>query len=168
MWKPAFDEIAVVEGRTVWRLNRTLLRDRPYELWNSFLRLMSFGPVDRFDEIQRVAYVANYYDGQVQNGGHLQYFVNSGDQIVGELLEALRAINANTQLEIATEAIHRWNSKPRVRTMSVERFVEEARQEEFLDLDHKYYELSPSTADRLEEWLRSHVAHFVEIIEEVR
>ena len=63
------------------------------------------------NDVQAVAHFAFWYESEVQNGGHLQYFENmfnrykaKEDIVVSATLEALKVIGAKKQAKILSQA----------------------------------------------------------------
>jgi hypothetical protein len=71
---------------------------RPHEVWNAFIGLVSREPGDLLSLEQRSASLVFWYESEVQNGGHLQYFSNRG------LSEARAAVGALRDLGAARHA----------------------------------------------------------------
>ena len=79
------------------KLNRDLVRAKPYEVWNSFVDILATEKYENLDDVQRVAHLCFWYDSEVQNGGHLQYFENRGTGLLDKTLAALGALGAGCQ-----------------------------------------------------------------------
>ena len=60
---------------------------------------------ERLTEPQKYFYSVLNYDGQVNNGGHLQYFVNSTGNLSSDALAGLQAIGANQRSSILSDAL---------------------------------------------------------------
>lgn len=136
----------------------------PNLVWNEFIHLLAFSEVTELDSIQRPAHLAFWYDSEVQNGGHLQYFENRPTELVGETIRALVALGALRQAAVLKSASERWMSRRRVKPRTVDEYVEESAKMEFKDLDNAYYGLSPSVTDMLGNCLESNRGSFVELI----
>ena len=50
----------------------------PNLIWNQFTDFLAMSDIDHLDSAQRPAYLVFWYDSEVQNGGHLQFFLNRG------------------------------------------------------------------------------------------
>lgn len=61
---------------------------------------------------QRTAQLALFYDNEINNGGHLQYFHNVGVERAGELIEALDAIGAAGQRRLFERALALARANP--------------------------------------------------------
>jgi hypothetical protein len=58
------------------KVSRKRLHDDPAAIWNEFVHLLAMSKDSELTEIQRVAHLVFWYEHEVQNGGHLQYFEN--------------------------------------------------------------------------------------------
>ena len=69
-------------------LRRTVDRDaaerEPHLIWNAFVDLIAVESYEQLSPVQRMAHLAFWYDSEVQNGGHGQYFENRGTQLLDE------------------------------------------------------------------------------------
>jgi hypothetical protein len=146
-------------------VSRRDVRQDPYLPWNEFIHLLAFSSLHELDPIQRPAHLVFWYDSEVQNGGHLQYFENRPAELAQETIRALVALGAAPQAAVLTSASERWMCRPRVKPRTVQEYVEESRKMEFADLDTAYYSLSPTVTGLLEKYLESSVAAFLEFIE---
>jgi len=73
-------------------------------IWNAYVDLLAMEPYDELAEEQRPAHLVFWYESEVQNGGHLQYFENRGTEHLGETVEALGVLDASCQQQILREA----------------------------------------------------------------
>lgn len=63
---------------------------------------------DKLEEEQRPAHLIFWYESEVQNGGHLQYFLNRGEELVPETIKCLRAAGADCFASILAKAMAIW------------------------------------------------------------
>jgi hypothetical protein len=75
------------------RLSKKDVNESPFLIWNTFVELMVDEEFESLNDIQRVAYLCFWYDSEVQNGGHLQYFENRGIDMLAESILALKKKN---------------------------------------------------------------------------
>jgi hypothetical protein len=134
-----------------------------YAAWNEFVHLLAMEPAEALTETQRHAHFAFWYDSEVQNGGHLQYFENQGTGHVESALRGLQMIGAHLQHSLLSAAVARWLSNPRKRIETGEEYVATALQDEFGDLDSAYYSCKPDITSLLHAYLDSHFNDFVEL-----
>ena len=146
------------------KVNRTVASQRPHEVWNAYVNLLATEDYADLDEVQRAAHLAFWYDSEVQNGGHLQYFENRGLSLVAETLKALRVIGAEGQHRVLEAASQAFLSKPRARIQTVEAYVATARHGEFDSYDSACYACEPPIQELLKDYLGSHRGRFVQFV----
>lgn len=144
------------------QLSRKLVTHEPNERWNVFVDLLATEESTRLSPTQRVAHLAFWYDSEVQNGGHLQYFENEAGREAEAAIVALRTMGAACQADCLAEALRKWNSLDREASASIEDYVDEALEDEFGDLDARYASCEPSITALLEQYLDRHEAEFIE------
>jgi Domain of unknown function (DUF4375) len=128
------------------------------------LNLLAKGNYRDLDEVQRVAHLCFWYDSEVQNGGHLQYFENRGTSLLNETLAALHLLGAESQRSILEAAGHAFTSGTRKEQIdTVEEYVTAARSAEFAVSDSAYYACSPPIPELLADYLERNMSHFIEI-----
>jgi hypothetical protein len=155
-------------------IRRTLKRSdydtASYRAWNAFVNLLAMEQPDDLTATQRHAHFAFWYDSELQNGGHLQYFENlaiqslDGDHYFEAALWGLEAIGAACQGKVFSRASKRWVHRHRCRIESVEEYVGAALQGEFDDLDKEYCKCRPEITELLSLYFDSHFGDFVELI----
>jgi hypothetical protein len=136
----------------------------PYEVWNAFVDLLVTEDYNDLDEMQRAAHLAFWYDSEVQNGGHMQYFANRGTGLLRETLEALQVVGAECQRRVLASAGQQFQSTQRAGTETVEQYVSTALEGEFDAFDSAYHACEPSIQKLLEDYLERHRDRFVEIV----
>jgi hypothetical protein len=135
----------------------------PFLVWNAFVDLMVNEEYEDLNEIQRVAYLCFWYDSEVQNGGHLQYFENRGLSMLPDSIAALNSLEAISQGRILKKAVEKFSAEPRKKIETVEEYVERALEGEFDELDELYYKSTPSVLDLLEKYLERNKEQFITI-----
>lgn len=118
---------------------KKMLEDNPFEKWNQFIDLLAMEDYNDLTEIQRVAYLCFWYDSEVQNGGHLQYFVNRGTSLLNETALALVELGALQQITILSEAINILYAVGISKIESINDYIAEALEGKYDDIDSKYY-----------------------------
>ncbi len=144
-------------------VSRSDLDARPYALWNAYVHLLAMAAPDQLTPRQRVAWLAFWYDNEVQNGGHSQYFENRGTADGPATVAALRELGGVTQAEFLTEALARHGGRKRRRLRTADEYVAEALHGEYDDLDRAYYDATPSTTDLLQAYLNRYTSDFVRV-----
>ncbi|MFC7686410.1 DUF4375 domain-containing protein [Ureibacillus sp. GCM10028918] len=146
-------------------VTKEMLVDNPYEKWNQFIDLLAMEECGDLTELQKVAHLCFWYDIEVQNGGHLQYFLNRGTKLVKESVNALKTIGANSQAAILTKALNIFTTMELTKADSVDEYIEMAEEGKFLELDLEYYAIEPAIDDYLEQYLEKYETEFVLIKE---
>ena len=146
-------------------LNRSAVNRASHLVWNAFIDLLAMENYEDLGPIQRVAHLAFWYDSEVRNGGHYQYFENPAGKRRHEAIEALLALGLHCQAAVLRQATVFWDSEDRKPPVSVDEFAENALEGEFAELDSTYYACSPTITDRLEAYLAEHQDEFVVIDE---
>jgi hypothetical protein len=140
------------------------LEREPYLVWNAFVNVAAMEEYAQLDETQRIAHLCFWYDSEVQNGGHLQYFGNRGVGLLNETLAALRVLGASEQREVLQAASRVFLSRDRTRIQTVEKYVETALEDEFGKFDSVYYACTPTVTRLLQDLLGRNQESFVEIV----
>ena len=138
--------------------------NEPHCVWNAFVDLLAMEAYEELTQIQKPAFLVFWYDTEVQNGGHLQYFHNSAGQRAVETLEALTALKMDRQRAILADAISFVSENPITEIEAVEDYMAEALDHKFDKFDSRYYRCEPSAMDILEEYLKVHLDEFIEVI----
>ena len=86
---------------------------------------------------QRRAHLVFWYESEVQNGGHLQYFENSGAEHLEETVYALGLLGAEGQQEVESD---------------------------FTMFDSRFHACSPTLQEYLEAYLARNQSSFVTIV----
>ena len=142
-------------------LERQAAIRNPGLVWNAFVDLIATEEYEALSEIQRAAHLGFWYDAEVQNGGHLQYFENSAGVRAAEAKGAIIQMGGATLAAVLGEAIELWRSRTRIRSQTAEEFVGAALEGEFQGLDARYGECNPSMHDLLARYLREHEEEFI-------
>jgi hypothetical protein len=142
------------------RVSENDLRANPYAVWNAFVDLLARSKYEDLHPTQRGAHLAFWYDSELQNGGHLQYFLNRQDRI-HNTGAALRALGALEQADVFEQALSVWRSRSRTPPASAEEYVETALDGEFDTLDSAFYRCSISITEVLQRHLAEYEKNFV-------
>lgn len=150
-------------------IRRTLrleaFKERPFELWNLFVDLVAKENYIDLNAVQRIAHLAFWYDSEVQNGGHLQYFENRGLGELDETSAALLELGADCQHRVLRQAGRVFASKPREHIENAAQYVATALCGEYDALDSAYYACNPGIQQLLMDYLTLYRDQFVEILE---
>jgi len=152
-------------------LAKSEVSDKPYLVWNALIQLITESNHEDLNEIQSIPLFAFWYDSEIQNGGHLQYFENklklfrNKEQLfVDTTMEALNILGAKEQNKILSDASKKYLSQIRKHPSKVKEFCELALEDEFGEFDRLYYKCSPDMNSFLENYLQTHLNEFVKLI----
>jgi hypothetical protein len=143
------------------KLTKAQVLVAPYEVWNAFAKLLW---TERYEDLtpeQRVAQLVIQYEGEIQNGGHLQYFENGRGKRSDETAAALGSLGAICQQEVLREAAALWRSHAREPIETAEEYCETALEGEFSELDRRFHRCSPSLVQILESHLEKNTSTYV-------
>ena len=140
------------------RLSQQLVAREPHERWNAFIDLISMEEEKDLTPIQRTAHLAFWYESEVENGGHLQYFLNSAGGRAEAAIPALRALGAAAQADLLEAALKEWSAAERPDE------EDEEVDETLGDLDERFSACEPSITELLERYLDQHEAEFIEFV----
>ncbi len=131
--------------------------------WNAFVDLVASENYEDLSEIQKIAHLIFWYDAEVNNGGHLQYFLNLAGRRAPETLTALSQVGLDCQQIILADAVDLISKEPLPKINSVEEYVAEALEGKFNELDSRYSACPKETMDFLEEYLEQNFNEFIEL-----
>jgi hypothetical protein len=145
------------------KLTKAQVESAPYKVWNAFVNLLW---TERYEDLapeQRPAQLVIQYEGEVQNGGHLQYFENHRGEHLDETILALGALGAFGQQQVLREAAALWRNSPRQRIQTAEEFSQIALEGEFSEFDSRFRKCNPSLEKCLESHLNNNTANYVSV-----
>ena len=142
-------------------LTRSEVEAEPSCIWNAFVDLLAMPEYENLDPVQCAAQLVFWYDNEVCNGGHLQYFVNRGTEYLTQTTEALGLLQAGCQQQVFREACKLFLGRQRAPIRTLQQFSEAALEGEFLELDSRFYDCVPALEQRLEAHLYQHQSSFV-------
>ena len=73
--------------------------------------LLAFSEESELTDEQIPAWHAFWYESEVQNGGHMQYFLNRGTDEASRAVDSLRRLGANEFADTLSGALAQWESK---------------------------------------------------------
>ncbi|MDQ0230153.1 DMP19 family protein [Metabacillus malikii] len=143
------------------KVTSKMLKENPYEKWNQFIDILAIEEYCDLTEIQRVAHLCFIYDSELQNGGHMQYFINRGTTFATETAQALKKLGAKEQSELFSSALNILKEKNISNIETIEDYLDEAANEKFTELDYTYYDIEPTINDYLEKYLEENESEFI-------
>jgi hypothetical protein len=132
-------------------------------VWNAFVELLAMSDVADLGEEQIPAWHTFWYESEVQNGGHLQYFLNRGIPEASRAVIGLKHLGATDFARILSDGLVLWESAERTNPFSPEEYVETALQGEFDELDQRFGSVEPELVKILERHLAENQEFFVVI-----
>jgi hypothetical protein len=136
--------------------------------WNGFVQLPAMTDYDDLQPSQRPAHLVFWYEAEVQNGGHLQYFINRGDQRGEETVQSLYALGARAQARLLEKALATWRSSVRQEPADASEYAAMVREGEFNEQDHAFHACPDSLNSLLIQHLVDHEDEFVAGIARMR
>jgi len=107
-------------------------------IWNAFVELLAMSDESELNADQRPAQLVYWYESEVQNGGHLQYFLNRGPAEARKAVVALRDLGASAHAKNLAVALERWLSLGHRSPSLVDEFIEEAIEGEFTSFNNEF------------------------------
>jgi hypothetical protein len=135
----------------------------PFRVWNAYVDLLAMEDYRDLSSEQRPAYLVFWYESEVQNGGHFQYFENRGTEHLAATVEALGLLGAVCQQQVLRAAGELWLSRSRPRVQTAQEFCDMALEDEFDAFDSRFHACSPSLQQCLEAYLSRHQSFFVSV-----
>lgn len=114
-----------------------------------------------FTHEQRILYAVLWYQSEVDNGGHSQFFGNSTGIVYPDAVSGMRELNLPEGVEILNEAGRRMGGAPARDRTERERQLDQSHAE-FDDLDTRFYDLDKKVnlGAVMTEYVRSHPGAF--------
>lgn len=139
-------------------------KDPGYFGWNAFVNLIATEAYDDLSDVQRIAHLIFWYDSEVCNGGHLQYFLNPAGLKALETLDALIRVKLDCQRAVLAEAIDFASNNPISEIDTPEEYVAEALENRLGDFDKRYSACPRDITAFLKEYLEKNFGEFIEIV----
>jgi len=135
----------------------------PSRVWNAFVDILAMEDYDDLSPEQRTAQLVFWYESEVQNGGHFQYFENRGTELLAATIDGLGLLGALCQQQVLSEAGEMWLSHSRPHIQTAQEVCDAALEEQFEDFDSRFHSCSPSLQQTLETYLARHQSLFVRV-----
>ena len=144
-------------------LTKEQIANEPWIEWNAFIELLTMEEYNDLTRNQQIASSLFWYDSEVQNGGHLQYFLNQGVKNVIATLSALESTENKEFYELLKLALSKYESLNLSGIEDIENYIEEALEDHFGEMDERYYSIEPTIQSILEEYLKKNKDQFIMI-----
>jgi|GEM_PF-719708 len=131
-----------------------------FKLWNRFVSYLSSTEFNSFATERESLALVFWYESEVQNGGHLQYFENWGVKHAEAAVVALEAIGCSEHALILKEAIGRYGETDGEPIRSKSEYVEAALQGDLDESDKRFHEAKQGLIDTLERYLTENKAKY--------
>lgn len=135
------------------------VHSEPQLVWNAFVDVLAMEDYADLSPPQRKAHLAFWYESEVQNGGHGQYFENRGTHQLAETMAAL------TDLGLAGHARVLARAAGVLPAMDPQSGWEEIVDDGFIEeLDDAFHACEPTILEGLERHLAAHRDEYIEQI----
>jgi hypothetical protein len=125
--------------------------------------LLAMENYQELSPVQRPAHLVFWYESEVQNGGHFQFFENRGTEQLVATIDALGLLGATCQQQVLREAGELWLGRSRPQIQKAQEFCDAALEGEFRTLDSRFHACSPTLQECLEVYLGGHRSSFVRV-----
>lgn len=124
--------------------------------------LCAMEPLEACTPVQRKAALVFWYQAEVNNGGHFQYFTNSAGAHRMDALQALRQLGAKKAAEVLSLAILTVAGSEQSHPRSLEEYAKQEAESSLRSLDSEYYKSADAEVqDALLSYLKTHEQEFV-------
>ena len=152
------------------RVSRAAFEAFDGERWNAYVDLLAMSELAQLTPRQRVAHLAFWYDAEVQNGGHDQYFGNKESFDHAEVARALETLGAVCQAGVLRRARAFVEQAAELQPDGYEEFLRWDQSfgysGQLLEFDGEYAECSPQLSPGLlESYLDAHESEFIEWVD---
>jgi hypothetical protein len=150
------------------RLPKPEVARHPELPWNEYIHILALFNYTDLTATQQVAHLVFWYEQEVQNGGHLQYFENQrtlGQLRIEETVQALNAVGAGEHAQVLADAAGQLRSRTREPIRTAQEFVGQGLAREFDEYDRRFHACPTCLVDYLKQYLDANFGDFVEIVE---
>jgi hypothetical protein len=142
-------------------VTRKALEENAGADWNAFIELIVMTEYSDLLPSQRSAHPAFWYESEVRNGGHFQYFCNRRLEHIEATPGALVSLAAEDQAEILGQTLAHWKSAARLAPADVLEYAAIACESEFDDADRAFYACQTPLIEVLRRHFERHEAVFI-------
>jgi hypothetical protein len=142
-------------------VTKTALSQNSHADWNAFIGLLAMTDHDDLTTLQRSAHLVFWYESEVQNGGHLQFFLNQSDDRMEETVSSLNTLGAPAQAQVLEQALARWRGAARLPPADAMEYSAITFEMEFDDLDRAFHDCSIPLIEILRRHFVAHEAEYI-------
>jgi hypothetical protein len=146
------------------KISKELIGKERGLIWNAYVDLVSMEEYEDLTEIQQIGKALFWYENEVENGGHLQFFLNHGIEELELTIKALKFVYHNEFLSLLEEAKVIYNKLDFSEVEDTESYIEMALEDHFDICDEKFYQITPSLYALQLSFLLDFQQEFVEIV----
>lgn len=119
--------------------------------------------LELFSGARRTVFILSTFDGEIQNGGLCQFFVNSSRVVAPFVSEALKKVSAIEHLNLFQEFIKTNNidvlDLESFKVFSKRGYLKQTKRFDFDSFDEKYYEL-PALQEKVVAYIKNNIHEF--------
>jgi hypothetical protein len=141
-------------------VTKAALSQNSHADWNAFVDLLATA----YDDLapgQRQAHLVFWYESEVQNGGHLQFFLNQSHDRAKETVLALDALGAPEHAQVLEQAVARWSGAARLPPADAMEYSAVASEMEFEDLDRAFHDCRVPLVETLRRHFMEHEGDYI-------
>ncbi|MGI9533150.1 DMP19 family protein [Lutimonas sp.] len=134
-------------------INKSPHEDIDVVRWNGFIDFVTQANEEELSQVQRIAYIANWYNSEILNGGHLQYLYNLGYFDHNEVISALEELGAIDQCDVLRKVMEFHESAKINMPTDHEKYInwneEYGYEVKIFEFDKQFYECRPEIETEL-------------------
>ena len=117
--------------------------------WNIFVDAACNGTIENVPENLKDLYHPFWYDAEVNNGGHLQYFLNESGDHSAACIDALRKLGLTSFALLLSDAARAFQENGDPPPDTVEEYVDSALSDAYESFDEAFYKTTPELSKHL-------------------
>ncbi len=123
--------------------------------WNDFIASIMIHELSEIDVEKRPAFLIFWYCAEVNNGGHLQYFLNRAQDPFEETIKAIEDLGAFEAAQRLRQAVSTWQTQELAAPNTTEDYISQALEGAFEAYDRAFYADGPQLDRILEKSFQS-------------
>jgi hypothetical protein len=141
------------------KLHKEIIEKHEFQIWNSFIDILAMEDENNLTDIQKHAQRAFWYESEVQNGGHGQYFENIKYENYCNIIKSIEIIGAIEHSKLLNEVVE--NYLPIIDDINIDINVIG---KIGMDYDFRYGSIKPDMNYYLKNYFYNNINEFIEII----